>query len=193
MCVLDRKFSRQKLRSKIESLADSLAPEVEKHLNKIDFENKRWKASGIRCNQITSKEDAVNHIVEMRNEILEAMLKHKDIIHDENDPEEIEYLGEVFDVRLWDLEELRQKYDSEKEVVDDLHSTLAALIDKSEDFLIDEDLHSLKSELRACITILVQCSNLRPVIRILSPKLGKRYFSTHKSNIFKHSWMWSIG
>ena len=116
----------------------------------------------------------------MRNEILKAMLKHKDIIHDEHDPEEIEYLGEVFDIRLWDLAELRQKHDSEEEVVDDLHSTLSALIDKSEDFLIGEDLHSLKSELKTCITILVPCSNLT------SEACDKNTVSEVWKTIFQH-------
>ena len=84
----------------INSIGDSLEESVLEHLEKIDFETKRWKNSKIHCNNLKSKDECVQQIVELRKKILDTMLSHKNKIHDENDPEEIYILSDVFDFRL---------------------------------------------------------------------------------------------
>ena len=174
LCVLDRKFCHEKMEQKINSLgeSDTVSQNIEDHLEKIDFENKRWKASQIKCNQVTTKEDAISHIVQLRKEILDVMQRHKDKIHAENDPEELYKLANVFDIRHWNLTERRlQHHDNVDVGVNALHAELVAFLDNSRDFLIGENLHVLEIELKNCISILFGAPNLtkeaekKPIVR----------------------------
>ena len=46
-----------------ETLGEKLSDSIREHLNKIDFDSKKWKHSGIHCNKITSLDDAISKII----------------------------------------------------------------------------------------------------------------------------------
>ena len=53
---------------------------------------------------ITSQNDAMSKLLEIRKTILDTMIERKKEIYDENDPVQINHLADVFDVRFWNLE-----------------------------------------------------------------------------------------
>ena len=70
---------------------------------KIDFEQKRWIKSGIHCNQLGTKQEAIQTIFDVKMKILNEFLKQKTQLHDENDPEGLMNISKVFDIRWWKL------------------------------------------------------------------------------------------
>ena len=156
LCVLDRKWGRLKLKENVQNIGDSLSPKITKQLKKIDFNMKKWKKSGIHCNKITTEADARSYIVEVRKEILEMMQYEKDKIHEENDPEEIYNLADVFDVRLWNVQELLARHEDILKVIHELIERFAERIDDSEVLLIGENLQDLKQGMSQCVRVLLE-------------------------------------
>ena len=84
------------------------AGEVEKVINEkfgfIDFEEKRMKNCGVKFNFMnTNKNQIIQSIVNRQKQIAEVFMKHKDNIHEEEDPAFLDVLSDVFDIRNWKL------------------------------------------------------------------------------------------
>ena len=143
LSILDRKWGRKKMEDAINSVGDSVEESILQHLEKIDFETKRWKNSNIHCNNLKSKDECLRQIVELRKKILDTMLMEKNKIHGENDPEVIYILSDVFDFRLWNLSEFKLDTDEEIEAsITELKQIFGDRIDKSPDMLIGEDIQN---------------------------------------------------
>jgi len=77
-------------------------------------------------------------------------------IHEENDPQEIYDLADVFDIRLWNIEVLLTSSDDATQVIQTLSDKFCETIDNSELLLIGEDKNQLKLDLRQCVSIFIQ-------------------------------------
>ena len=144
ICILDRKYGFQKMIQTAESLGNKVSDSVVKNLDKIDFDRKKWKKSGIHCNKITSRNDAMSKLLEIRKTILDTMIEHKKEIHDENDTVEINQLADVFDVRFWNVHELMATLGGDMEKVrESLGECFGKNLEDGESMLIVEDIHAL--------------------------------------------------
>ena len=98
ICVFDRPYMRKKLRETAEALSDKIPENMNVHIEKIDFERKCWKKSGIHCNKLQTREEFETRVLSTRNEILETVLAKKDEIHEVNDTDEINELAHAIDM-----------------------------------------------------------------------------------------------
>ena len=93
---------------------------------------------------ITSRNDAMSKLLEIRKTILDTMIEHKKEIHDENDPVEINQLADVFDVRFWNVHELMATLGGDMEKVrESLSECFGKNLEEGESMLIREDIDAL--------------------------------------------------
>ena len=157
ICVFDRPYMRKKLRETAEALSDKIPENMNVHIEKIDFERKCWKKSGIHCNKLQTREEFETRVLSTRNEILETVLAKKDEIHEVNDTDEINELAHAIDMRLWEVPELYNSKDQNIEAVKvELKANISGRISESKDFLRGEDEAAFETSMNRVVEVVLQ-------------------------------------
>ena len=156
ICAIDRTFSRMKLKSTILNVSNDLSPDLLKHMEKIDFENKCWTASDIHCNKLVSRDAFIQIVVSFRKTILNEFIQQHDELHDAQDPKQLKHMSHVLDMRLWNFEQLFIDHDHNlEETKDILKQKIGTHIKESTDWLIGEDTNALATSIGIAIDVLV--------------------------------------
>ena len=110
--------------------------------------------SEIRCNNMPrDRESAVDKIVNYRKEIFLKFEKHKDELHDETDPDGLDDISYVFDIRNWEIDPDMMDRDDVTALKEDLCRCLQNTFDES-DLLIGVDIGTLKTEISLAVDAL---------------------------------------
>ena len=97
------------LENRIENLKDKnyITKNLKSHLDKINFNQSSFIKTGIKLKHLKStKKLTIQEISKTRYQIGVTFLKHKKKLHEKTDPRILDPLSDIFDVRLWNINEV---------------------------------------------------------------------------------------
>lgn len=103
--AFERKYKRNELERNLNKINNLKAVEksVEKYCKFVDWENNQMKKSKIQMTHAKTKEKAIKHILTQQKKFSQTFIDAKSQIHDEEDPDFLDDLSDIFDIRLWNL------------------------------------------------------------------------------------------
>lgn len=81
-----------------------VAKVIEEKFSFFDFENRKMKHCGLPLKFVPrSKNQLIDQVLKRQKKIADAFIKHKDEIHEAEDPPFLDDLSDIMDVRNWNL------------------------------------------------------------------------------------------
>ena len=130
---------------------------IEEKFNFVDFENKMMKHCKEKINHMPqSKKAFVEQVLKRQQKIATAFLRHKDNIHKEEDPQFLDSLSDIFDIRNWNLSAFDPESDMNKDD-ESFQAELQEMLKKftlCKDFCCDLDLIMLENEMAQTLRLI---------------------------------------
>ena len=116
----------------------------------------------INCNKLRrkTKEDAIQEIFDMKMKILQVFMKHKTDIHTAVDPEGLEDISRVFDLRWWNLFRLEKEGCDLNEITSHVFENLKSYLQNGAPFIPGENIQILQNDMKIVITELIKSEAL---------------------------------